>query len=132
MSASHLIGLIGDEDTCVGFLLAGIGDINKQRQKNFLIVTKGNILLVFNKDTIYSEIEDFFNKLITRNDIAIIMITQQVTISKLIQIAERIRHLIAKHDKIIPTIVEIPSKEHPYEPSKDPILKRARTLLGKD
>uniref|UniRef100_A0A6G3MMV3 V-type proton ATPase subunit F (Trinotate prediction) n=1 Tax=Henneguya salminicola TaxID=69463 RepID=A0A6G3MMV3_HENSL len=115
MSASHLIGLIGDEDTCVGFLLAGIGDINKQRQKNFLIVTK---------DTIYSEIEDFFNKLITRNDIAIIMITQQI--------AERIRHLIAKHDKIIPTIVEIPSKEHPYEPSKDPILKRARTLLGKD
>jgi len=36
-----LLGVIGDEDTCVGFLLGGIGEINKNRQPNFLVVDKG-------------------------------------------------------------------------------------------
>lgn len=35
-----LIAIIGDEDTCVGFLLGGIGEINKQRQPNFKVVDK--------------------------------------------------------------------------------------------
>ncbi len=30
------------QDTCTGFLLGGIGEINDKRQKNFLVVTKGN------------------------------------------------------------------------------------------
>ncbi len=29
------------QDTCTGFLLGGIGDINNKRQENYLIVTKG-------------------------------------------------------------------------------------------
>ena len=29
------------KDTCTGFLLGGIGEINAKRQKNFLVVTKG-------------------------------------------------------------------------------------------
>lgn len=28
------------QDTCVGFLLGGIGEINKNRQPNFLVVDK--------------------------------------------------------------------------------------------
>jgi len=37
----RLVAVIGDEDTCTGFLLGGIGEINAKRQKNFLVVTKG-------------------------------------------------------------------------------------------
>ena len=43
-----------------------------------------------------------------------------------IQIAEMIRHLIDGHDKPIPAVLEIPSKDHPYDPTKDSILRRAK------
>ena len=33
------------KDTCTGFLLGGIGEINAKRQKNFLVVTKGKLSL---------------------------------------------------------------------------------------
>lgn len=33
-----LIAVIGDEDSTTGLLLAGIGHINQQQKKNFLIV----------------------------------------------------------------------------------------------
>ena len=32
------------KDTCTGFLLGGIGEINAKRQKNFLVVTKGKLI----------------------------------------------------------------------------------------
>ncbi|XP_064552262.1 V-type proton ATPase subunit F 1 isoform X2 [Drosophila montana] len=35
-----LISVIGDEDTCVGFLLGGVGEINKNRHPNFMVVDK--------------------------------------------------------------------------------------------
>ncbi|KAK2561296.1 V-type proton ATPase subunit F, partial [Acropora cervicornis] len=80
----RLVAVIGDEDTCTGFLLGGIGEINAKRQKNFLVVTKET------------------------------------------SIAEEIRHILDAYDKAIPAILEIPSKEHPYDPSKDSILRRAK------
>lgn len=46
-----LIAVIGDEDTVTGFLLGGIGELNKNRQPNFLVVEK---------DTTINEIEDTF------------------------------------------------------------------------
>lgn len=42
------------------------------------------------------------------------------------KIAEEIRHILDNYDKAIPAILEIPSKEHPYDPSKDSILRRAK------
>jgi V-type H+-transporting ATPase subunit F len=33
-----LIGVIGDEDTVTGFLLAGVGNVDARRKSNFLIV----------------------------------------------------------------------------------------------
>ena len=33
-----LIGVIGDEDTVTGFLLAGVGNVDVRRKSNFLIV----------------------------------------------------------------------------------------------
>lgn len=46
-----LIAVIGDEDTCTGFLLGGIGELNKNRKPNFLVVEK---------DTSITEIEETF------------------------------------------------------------------------
>lgn len=46
-----LIAVIGDEDTCTGFLLGGIGELNKNRKPNFLVVEK---------DTSVTEIEETF------------------------------------------------------------------------
>ena len=33
------------------------------------------------------------------------------------------------HDKLFPTILEIPSKESPYDPEKDTIVIRAAAIL---
>lgn len=38
-----LISVIGDEDTCVGFLLGGVGEINKNRHPNFMVVDKSEL-----------------------------------------------------------------------------------------
>ena len=71
-----------------------------------------------------SEIEETFKSFLKRNDIDIILITQNV--------AESIRHLIDTHNSPIPAVLEIPSKDQPYDPQKDSILKRARNLISAD
>jgi len=108
-----LLGVIGDEDTCVGFLLGGIGELNKNRQPNFLVV---------DKDTAITEIEDTLKKFIRRDDIDIILINQNV--------AELVRTTIEGHKAPIPAILEIPSKDHPYDPTKDSILRRAKGMFN--
>ncbi|XP_031564036.1 V-type proton ATPase subunit F-like [Actinia tenebrosa] len=109
----RLIAVIGDEDTCTGFLLGGIGEINAQRQKNFFVV---------NKETSVSEIEEKFQEFVNRKDIAILLINQNI--------AEEIRHVLDGYSRAIPAVLEIPSKEHPYDPSKDSILRRAKGLFS--
>lgn len=46
------------------------------------------------------------------------------------QVAEMIRPAIDAHTAPIPTVLEIPSKEQPYDESKDPIMVRVNALLG--
>uniref|UniRef100_A0A8C0G455 ATPase H+ transporting V1 subunit F n=1 Tax=Chelonoidis abingdonii TaxID=106734 RepID=A0A8C0G455_CHEAB len=46
-----LIAVLGDEDTVTGFLLGGVGELNKHRKPNFLVVEK---------DTSLTEIEETF------------------------------------------------------------------------
>eukprot|EP00795_Rhopilema_esculentum_P014578 gene14578-5650_t len=108
-----LMAVIGDQDTCTGFLLGGIGEVNSKRQKNFFVVSK---------ETTIHEIEETFNAFTSRSDIAIILITQKI--------AEEIRHVLDAHDKAIPAILEIPSKDYPYDSSKDSILKRAKGMFS--
>lgn len=107
-----LVGVIGDEATVTGFLLTGIGERNKKGEANFMIVTK---------ETPHSQIEAGFTKMLQRDDVGIIMISQSI--------AETIRNLIAEHDQVIPTIMEIPSKDVPYDPLKDTVLCRAARML---
>merc|ERR1711959_358863 len=96
MDDSKLISMIADEDTLVGFLLAGVGDLDPAHGQNFLVVD-GN--------TPIPQIEDKFGKLTKREDIAMVMINQWI--------AEKIDHTIKAYDKIIPTIIVIPSKDKP-------------------
>lgn len=73
-------------------------------------------------DTAVSEIEDCFKRFVKRDDIDIILINQNV--------AEQIRHVIDAHTQPIPAVLEIPSKDHPYDASKDSILRRARVCIN--
>ncbi|XP_069835527.1 V-type proton ATPase subunit F [Dendropsophus ebraccatus] len=110
-----LIAVIGDEDTCTGFLLGGIGELNKNRKPNFLVVEK---------ETSVTEIEETFRSFLQRDDIGIILINQFI--------AEMIRHAIDAHNLSIPAVLEIPSKEHPYDANKDSILRRAKGMFTSD
>ncbi|KAI9522484.1 V-type proton ATPase subunit F [Dissostichus eleginoides] len=113
MSArGKLIAVIGDEDTCTGFLLGGVGELNKNRKPNFLVVEK---------ETSVAEIEETFKSFLARSDIGIVLINQFI--------AEMIRHAIDGHLESIPAVLEIPSKEHPYDASKDSILRRAKGMF---
>ena len=56
-----------------------------------------------------------------RSDIGIVLISQNV--------AERVRNTIVEHEKVLPTVLEIPSKDTPYDAEKDTIVRRAAAIL---
>jgi V-type H+-transporting ATPase subunit F len=110
-----LLGIIGDEETVTCFLLAGIGE----RSENFT-----NFLKV-NSQTKNEQIEEFFHSLVTNKNIGIILISQDI--------ADRIRDTLDAYNEIIPTVLEIPSKQHPYSIEKDSIMQKAlRQLYGQN
>ncbi|KAK9774766.1 putative ATPase, V1 complex, subunit F [Seiridium cardinale] len=106
----QFLAVIGDEDSVTGLLLAGIGHVTSppDSQKNFLVV---------DNKTEASAIEAAFDSFTTeRKDIGIILINQHI--------ADKIRHRIDTYTAAFPTVLEIPSKEHPYDPEKDSVLRR--------
>jgi V-type H+-transporting ATPase subunit F len=111
-SENLLMSIIGDEETVTGFLLAGIGERNEQ-SKNFFVISKEE----------KPEIEEIFNSLKVRKDIGIILISQHI--------AEMIRETLDAYEEVIPTILEIPSKNFPYSVEKDSLITRAsRQIFG--
>lgn len=46
------------------------------------------------------------------------------------QIADRIRSKVDAYNEAFPSVLEIPSKDHPYDPEKDSVMKRVRKLFG--
>ncbi|KIK99761.1 hypothetical protein PAXRUDRAFT_131354 [Paxillus rubicundulus Ve08.2h10] len=109
----HLIAVIGDEDSITGLLLAGIGHIDEHQKKNFLIV---------DSKTQISTIEAAFQNFTERKDVAILLINQHI--------AEKIRPTVERYQQAFPTLLEIPSKDHPYDPEKDSVLRRVQKLFG--
>lgn len=108
-----LLAIIGDEETVTGFLLAGVGERNEQ-SKNFFVV---------NSQMDKLEVEEIFRSLIIRKDVGIILISQHI--------AEMIRESLDAYEEIIPTVLEIPSKNYPYSIEKDSIMQKAcRQLYG--
>ena len=73
-------------------------------------------------ETSTAQLEEAFHLFTNRKDIAILIINQYV--------AARIRDTIDNYGGTSPSIIEVPSKEHPYEPDQDAIHRRARLLLG--
>ncbi|GLU07628.1 hypothetical protein SLE2022_245800 [Rubroshorea leprosula] len=112
-SNSALIAMIADEDTVVGFLLAGVGNVDLRRKTNYLIV---------DSKTTVKQIEDTFKEFTAREDIAIVLISQYV--------ANMIRFLVDSYNKPVPAILEIPSKDHPYDPAHDSVLSRVKYLFS--
>ncbi|KAM6482423.1 vacuolar ATP synthase subunit F (V-ATPase F subunit) [Trichoderma sp. SZMC 28011] len=111
----QFLAVIGDEDSVTGLLLAGIGHITAgaDAQKNFLVV---------DGKTETAAIESAFESFTERKDIGIVLINQHV--------ADRIRHRVDTYTAAFPTVLEIPSKDHPYDPEKDSVLRRVRRLFG--
>ncbi|KAJ4300507.1 H(+)-transporting V1 sector ATPase subunit F [Collariella sp. IMI 366227] len=112
----QFLAVIGDEDSVTGLLLAGIGHVTAppDNQKNFLIV---------DAKTDNAAIEAAFERFTTeRKDIGIVLINQHI--------ADRIRYRIDTYTQAFPTVLEIPSKDHPYDPEKDSVLRRVRRLFG--
>ena len=73
-------------------------------------------------ETPVDRIEAAFREFAARPDVAVILVTQPV--------AEEIRPAIAAHVAAVPAVLEIPSKDMPYQPEKDAVLARVRHLLG--
>ena len=48
------------------------------------------------------------------------------------QIADDIQQLVHAHNKPVPSIVVIPSKDTDYDPLKDPEMMRAKQLFSGD
>merc|ERR1712079_64235 len=91
-----------------GMVLAGVGHVDGSGKKNFLIV---------DSKTHQKDIEEKFNDLTARKDIAMILITQGC--------ADLIRHVVDGYGntgQVVPTVLEIPSKEQPYGPRRDAIM----------
>uniref|UniRef100_A0A7S0BLT2 V-type proton ATPase subunit F n=1 Tax=Rhodosorus marinus TaxID=101924 RepID=A0A7S0BLT2_9RHOD len=108
------IAVIGDEDTVTGFLLSGIGNIDSSKNANFFVVDL--------KETSISSIEDAFKRFTRDSNMAVVLINQNI--------ANEIRAEINSFKKPIPAVLEIPSKEHPYNATQDGILQRVRGMLG--
>ncbi|CBX90880.1 similar to vacuolar ATP synthase subunit F [Plenodomus lingam JN3] len=112
----QFLAVIGDEDTVTGMLLAGVGHVTAppDLQKNFLVL---------HAQPDAAAIEAAFDRFTTeRKDIAILLINQHI--------AEKIRHRVETYTAAFPSLLEIPSKDHPYDPEKDSVLKRVRRLFG--
>jgi len=112
----QFLAVIGDEDSVTGLLLAGVGHVTAppDSQKNFLVV---------DSKTDNAAIEAAFDSFTSeRKDIGILLINQHI--------AERIRHRVDTYTAAFPALLEIPSKDHPYDPEKDSVLRRVRRLFG--
>ncbi|KAL7663051.1 V-type proton ATPase subunit F [[Candida] zeylanoides] len=116
MSKRSLLAAIADEDSVTGLLLAGVGQVSNEpgKETNFLTVVPGK--------TSTDDIEEAFDRFVNRDDIAILLINQHL--------ADLIRYKVDNYTAAFPAILEIPSKDHPYDPEKDSILKRVRRLFG--
>ena len=107
-----LVAAIGDSPTITGLLLTGMGERNEKGLKNFLIVER---------NTSDEEIDTTLRGFLSRPDIGIVLISQGA--------AERVRNVIIEHEATIPTILEIPGDDAPYDPEKDTIVVRAACIL---
>ncbi|CAL5354730.1 unnamed protein product [Camellia sinensis] len=68
------------------------------------------------------QIKEAFKEFTTREDVAIVMISQYV--------ANMIKFLVDSYNNPILAILEIPSKDHPYDPTHDSVLSRVKYFFS--
>ena len=83
-----------------------------------------NVMCIFTHYSKYFEILKYLNK--RRAKFIVNKSFDLLNMIRLLQIAEEIRYVIDSHDQPIPAVLEIPSKDSPYDSSKDSILRRAK------
>ncbi|KAG7670834.1 hypothetical protein Ndes2526B_g01406 [Nannochloris sp. 'desiccata'] len=108
-----LLAMIVDQDTATGMLLTGVGHVDLRRRSNFLVVDDKTPLV---------NIEDAFKDFTNRDDISVLLINQSI--------ANTIRHLLDAYMRPVPAILEVPSKDQPYDPTQDSILARVKFMFG--
>ena len=89
-----------------------MGERTERGVQNFLIVER---------ETTDEIIDVALRGFLARNDIGIILISQGA--------AERVRNVIVEHEETIPTILEMPGDDMPYDPEKDAVVSRAANIL---
>lgn len=102
-----LISVIADEDTCVGFLLGGIGQVTEDQRPNYFVV---------HRKTKEADVERAFKEFTSRTDIGMILITREA--------ADMIHSAISAYRQEIPAVVQIPGIYGPYEFNIDGVLHR--------
>ncbi|EAN99043.1 putative ATP synthase subunit [Trypanosoma cruzi] len=119
-----IVGIIGDEDTVTGFLLAGTGD--NRATLNQMSGDKKNVeqpnYIVVNPNTPLVDIETAFTNMCANDAVGVIVICQHI--------ANDIRHLIEEQKEPIPCILEIPSKGGLYDAERDFVLEKITRALG--
>jgi V-type H+-transporting ATPase subunit F len=78
-----LLAVIADEDTITGFLLAGVGNVDLRKRSNFLVV---------DSRTTAKQVEQAFREFTSREDVAIVLISQPI--------ANMIRDVVASHSRV--------------------------------
>lgn len=78
-----LLAVIADEDTITGFLLAGVGNVDLRKRSNFLVV---------DAKTTAKQVEQAFREFTSREDVAIVLISQPI--------ANMIRDVVASHSRV--------------------------------
>ncbi|CAK9157313.1 unnamed protein product [Ilex paraguariensis] len=81
-------------------------------------------ILYSGPETTAKQIEDAFKEFTARENIAIVLISQYV--------ANMIRFLVDSYNMPIPAILEIPSKDQPYDPAHDSVLSRVKYLFSSE
>ncbi|KAM0682242.1 V-type proton ATPase subunit F [Mitosporidium daphniae] len=71
-----------------------------------------------------SVVDEVFRSFLQKKDISILLINQKI--------ANMIRQTVDSHKEIFPVVIELPSKDHPYDPSSDSVMKRAKILSSAD
>ena len=111
-----IMAVIADEPTVTGFLLTGMGQRDTAGKSNYFMSSK---------ETTNEDLEKAFGQYADDQKVGIIFIAQNL--------AERIRDKIIEiqedEDRILPIVMEIPSKEAEYDPRKDSMLVQAAMRL---
>lgn len=121
----HLIAVIGDQDTVTGMLLAGVGHVDSRPhlQGGQASHSKRNYFVADSKTPVEA-VEEAFREMVGRRDVAIVLITQHI--------ANIIRAVVDEFDQMLPAVVEIPSKDHPYDPEHDSVMRHVNRLFSNE